>query len=143
MLKRCAITLVLAALSLGVCAYSFAQENPSGGQEPKSASGQHRGGWASPTEMTQRLTKELNLTSDQQTKVQTILEEQQKQMQTLRQDTSSTPEDRRAKMMEIHKNSTSQIRAVLNDDQQKKFDEMQAKREQEMGAHQKGQEQPK
>lgn len=138
MLKRCAITLVLALCSIGV--YSFAQDHPAGGQEPKSAGGQHR---MDPAEQTQRLTKELNLTSDQQTKVQSILEDQQKQMQALRQDTSSAPEDRRSKMMDIHKNATSQIRAVLNDDQQKKFDEMQAKREQEMGAHQKGQEQPK
>jgi len=141
MLKRCAITLVLALFSL--CAYSIAQDKPSGGQEPKSPNGsEHRGGM-NPADQTQRLTKELNLTSDQQTKVQSILEDQQKQMQALRQDTSSTPEDRRSKMMDIHKNTMSQVRAVLNDDQQKKFDEMQAKREQEMGAHQKGQEQPK
>jgi len=140
MLKRCAITLVLALFSL--CAYSVAQDNPSGGQDARSANGQHRGGM-NPADQTQRLTKELNLTSDQQTKVQSILEDQQKQMQALRQDTSSTPEDRRSKMMDIHKNTVSQVRAVLNDDQQKKFDEMQAKREQEMGAHQKGQEQPK
>ena len=142
MLKRCAITLVLALFSVGICAYSFAQDKPAGGQEPKPANGSERRGM-NPADQTQRLTKELNLTSDQQTKVQSILEDQQKQMQALRQDTSSTPEDRRSKMMDIHKNSVSQIRAVLNDDQQKKFDEMQAKREQEMGAHQKAQEQPK
>ena len=141
MLKRCAITLVLAMFSL--CAYSFAQDNPPGGQEPKAANGPERRGGMSPADQTQRLTKELNLSSDQQTKVQSILEDQQKQMQALRQDTSSTSEDRRSKMMDIHKNTVSQVRAVLNDDQQKKFDEMQAKREQEMGAHQKGQEQPK
>lgn len=144
MLKRFAITLFLALLSFGVCA--FAQENQSMGQQPNAAGRPERrgGGWANPTEQTQRLTKELNLTADQQTKVQSILEDQQKQMQTLRQDTSAAPEDRRAKFMEMHKNTMSQIRGVLNEDQQKKFDEMQQKREQEMGGgHHKGDEQPK
>ena len=36
-------------------------------------------------------------------------------------------QDRRAKMMELHQNSSSQIRALLNEDQQKKFDQMEAK----------------
>ena len=144
MLKRCAVTLFLALLSLGVCA--LAQENQSSGQQPNAAGRPERrgGGWANPAEQTQKLTKELNLSSDQQTKVQSILEDQQKQMQALRQDTSAAPEERRAKFMDLHKNTMSQIRGVLNEDQQKKFDEMQQKREQEMGGHHnKGDEQPK
>jgi len=47
------------------------------------------------------------------------------QMESLRQDTSLSQQDRRAKMMDIHKNTDSQIRGLLDSNQQKKWDEMQ------------------
>jgi hypothetical protein len=57
-------------------------------------------------------------------------------MQSLRQDTSQSQQDRRSKMMDIHKTSDTQIRTLLDSTQQKKWDEMQAKREQWMqGGH--------
>jgi hypothetical protein len=70
--------------------------------------------------------------------VQDALQSQQSQMQSLRQDTSLSQQDRRAKMMDIHKNTDSQIRALLDSNQQKKWDEMQAKREQRMENHHNG-----
>lgn len=85
-----------------------------------------------PAKRTQELTKKLNLTSDQQGKVQSILESEKSQMQSLHQDNSMSQQDRRSKMMDIHKASSDQIRAILDSTQQKKWDEMQAKREQWM-----------
>ena len=81
------------------------------------------------------LTKELKLTSDQQPKVLDILKSEQSQMQSLRSDSSVPPEDRRSKMMEIRKTSDDQIRALLDSDQQKKWDAMQSKHE-HWGHHQ-------
>ncbi|MGH9522178.1 MAG: hypothetical protein ACRD3E_06570 [Terriglobales bacterium] len=72
-----------------------------------------------------RLTKELNLTQDQQEKIKPILEDQQKQMEALRSDSSVQGPDRRSKMMDIRKDHMDQIRNVLTSDQQTKFDEMQ------------------
>ena len=138
MLKRSVVTLVLALLAM--TASSFAQQenqNPPGGQG-SNATGQQehrgggRGGWGNPAETTKRLTEQLNLTSDQQTKVQGILEDQQKQRETLMQDSSLSQDDRRAKGMELRKKTMSDIRAVLTPDQQKQFDDMQARHEQEM-----------
>lgn len=86
-----------------------------------------------PAQRAARLTKELKLTADQQPKVLDILKSEQSQMQSLRSDTSTSRDDRRSKMMEIHKASDDQIRALLDSNQQKKFDEMQAKREQWQG----------
>jgi len=80
---------------------------------------------ASPEERTERLTKALNLSDDQKGKVLSIYKDEQKQMEALRSDTSSSREDRRSKMMQIHENTVSQIKGVLNPDQAKKFDEMQ------------------
>src|SRR5262249_52118822 len=73
-------------------------------------------------------TKELKLTEDQQSKAKTILEDQQKQLSALRQDSSLSQEDRHAKFEETKKSTSQQIRALLNDDQQKKYDELQRKR---------------
>ena len=74
------------------------------------------------------LAKKLNLTSDQQAKVQDILKSQQSQMETLRSDSSLSNADRHTKMMEIRKSSDDQIRALLDPDQQKKWDQMQSDR---------------
>jgi Spy/CpxP family protein refolding chaperone len=79
------------------------------------------------------LTKHLKLTADQQPKVLDILKSEQSQMESLRSDASTSRDDRRSKMMDIHKASDDQIRALLDSNQQKKFDEMQAKRERWQG----------
>jgi Spy/CpxP family protein refolding chaperone len=74
----------------------------------------------------QMLTKRLSLTTDQQTQVKSILDDNQKQMETLRNDTSTSREEKRPKMMEIRKSSDEKIRATLTDDQKTKYDAMQA-----------------
>ena len=70
------------------------------------------------------MTKALNLTTDQQTKVRDILEEQRKQMDQLRADSSLSRDTRVSKMRDLHQNSSTQIRALLNRDQQQKFDQV-------------------
>ena len=49
-------------------------------------------------------------------------------MESLHQDSSLSQDDRRAKMMDIRKSTDTQIRGVLDSNQQKKWDEMQAQR---------------
>ncbi len=83
-----------------------------------------------PHSVLRELGKKLKLSADQQTKVQDILQSERSQMDSLRQDNSTPQQDRRAKMMDIHKNGDTQIRALLDSTQQKKWDEMQAKRAQ-------------
>jgi len=73
------------------------------------------------------LAKKLGLSDDQKAKVQSIFEDQQKQMESMKSDTSMSKADRHSKMKEMHENTMTQVRAVLNPDQQKKFDEMKAK----------------
>jgi septal ring factor EnvC (AmiA/AmiB activator) len=82
------------------------------------------------------LTKALKLRDDQQTKVRSVLEEQQKQMEQIRSDASLSRDDRFSKMKEIHESSNTQIKTALDDDQQKKFDEIQQKRQEHMHGHQ-------
>ena len=70
------------------------------------------------------LSKKLNLSDDQQAKLKPILEDQRKQMDEIRDDSSLSRQDRFSKMQEVRQGSDTQIKSVLNDDQQKNFDKM-------------------
>jgi protein CpxP len=133
MFKQCLLILLAASLISIAAPLAVAQssnDNAPNNQQP----GQGNGGWhhgaTDPAQRTQELTKKLKLTSDQQAKVQDILQSEHSQMETLHQDSSLSQQDRRTKMMDIRKNSDMQIRALLDSTQQKKWDEMQANREQ-------------
>jgi len=140
MIKQSLLVLVAAGALSIAAPFAAAQDTPPADQQSQPA--HEHGGWhhgqMDPAQRTKELAKHLNLTTDQQTKVQDALQSQQSQMQSLRQDTSVPQQDRRAKMMDIHKNTDSQIRALLDSNQQKKWDEMQAKREQRMENHHHG-----
>jgi len=128
MLKRC--LLILLAASLVAFAAAQSSDSPPDKQQPAQDNGRWHHGPPDPTQRTQELTKQLNLTSDQQAKVQEIFQSEHSQMESLRENSSLSQQDRRAKMMDIHKSTDTQIRALLDSTQQKKWDEMQAKREQ-------------
>jgi protein CpxP len=144
MLKQCLLALMVAGLLYAVTPASVAQE--SGNNDQQAAPGgppPGRGhGHFDPAKRAEMLAKHLNLNADQQAKVTDILKSEQSQMESLRSDTSTAQQARRAKMMDIHKTSNDQIRAALNADQQKKFDEMMSHRQQWMQGHQQGGEAP-
>ena len=71
--------------------------------------------------MVQRLTLQLNLTDDQQTKVKAILADQFQQMNMVRTNTSLTVQDQRSKIMGIRGKSMNQLKAVLTQDQFAQF----------------------
>jgi periplasmic protein CpxP/Spy len=126
-LKETFLPLMLSSLLL--LAASWAAALKKGTVEVKSASsiqqpmqGQFGSGT---TRRVERLAKQLNLTSDQQAKVQGILEQKQGSMQKLRQDSSLSQQDRRAKMTDIHSATETQIHTLLTGNQQQKCDQMQ------------------
>jgi periplasmic protein CpxP/Spy len=82
--------------------------------------------------LTQTLAKQVKLTSDQETKVENIFQSESSRIVSLFQDTSLPQQDRRTKMMDIHTKNGTEIRALLDPTQQKKWDEMQATRPQRM-----------
>jgi protein CpxP len=103
----------------------------------------HGGPMMDPAKRTEHVARKLSLTADQQAKVKEIFTTEQSQMEALHNDSSLSQQDRRSKMMGIHKSSDDQVRALLDSTQQKKWDEMQANREQRMqGHHHGGQPQP-
>jgi len=134
MLKKTMLVFAAAGLISIAAPFATAQDNPPSDQAApmQNSGGRHHHGPADPAQRTTELTKRLNLTSDQQPKVLAALQAERSQMESLHQDSSLAQQDRRAKMMDIHKSTDSQIRALLDSNQQKKWDEMQAKREQWM-----------
>jgi hypothetical protein len=92
---------------------------------PPAQSMGHRGMRMDPDRQLERLTRELNLTTDQQTQIKPLLVERQQKMQALFQDQSVAPEDRRTQGRTIMQGTNSSIKALLNDDQKQKFEAMQ------------------
>ena len=126
--KLCILALTgLLSLAGGV---AFAQDNAAP-QAPEGRGYGHRG-MMNPDEQLKHLTKQLDLTSDQQAQIKPLLESQQQQAMQLHQDQSLSPTDRRTKMMAIHNDTKSKIEAVLNDSQKQKYAEMQEKMQERM-----------
>lgn len=140
-MKRNRLALALLATTLFAGA-SFAQNESAPGQPqdqqsaPSTQAQGRRGGRFTPERRLQHLSRKLNLTDDEKAKIKPILEDQQQKMQALRQDTSLSKQDRRAKFQELRQNYISQVRPILNPDQQAKFDQMIQKQEQRMKQHQ-------
>ncbi|MGB8472393.1 MAG: hypothetical protein WCD71_19700 [Candidatus Sulfotelmatobacter sp.] len=132
MLKQSLLILAAAGLISIAAPFAGAQDSNSQQSAPMQENGGHHHGPPDPAKRTAELTKQLNLTSDQQPKVLDALQSEHSQMESLHQDSSLSREDRHAKMMDIRKSTDDQIRGLLDPTQQKKWDEMQAKHEQWM-----------
>lgn len=139
MLKHYLVALVLAGLVGTVTASAAAQDNGSNDQQSAPAGTPSQNGPGhrhfDPEKRTEMLSKQLKLTSDQQPKVLEVLKSQQSQMEALHSDSSLSQDDRRSKMMDIRKTSNDQIRALLDPDQQKKWDKMESEHGQSMQGH--------
>ncbi len=132
-LPQTAIALALSLLALCLAIPGAAFQTPAG-QENGPASGGHRMRMHGPKRHLEFLTRQLNLTQAQQDKIKPILENQHKQMRALRDDTSLSREQKRAKFMELRKNTIQQIQSNLTPDQVTKFQQMRERREQRMKA---------
>ena len=113
------------AATWSVAMYAQQPDQNAGQQGGEGHGGRMGRGPMTPQAELDRLTKELDLTKDQQDKIKPILEDQQKQMQALHEDTSTAQQDRFSKMRDIRKSHMDQVRALLTSEQQTKFDDMQ------------------
>lgn len=122
MLRTVAAACFATLLVLGCSLATRAQDTGSQSTPQAQAQGtMHQGQHASQLEW---LSKELNLTDDQKTKLKPILADQNKQMRSVKEDTSLGQDQKRDKMKQIHESTSSQINDILTPDQQKKFAEL-------------------
>lgn len=126
----------IAALALGLALAGGALAQPQDNTPPPGAPGagpQQRGGRAmDPQQQLQRLTKQLQLSADQQAKIGPILQQRDQQMQALRADNSGAPGDRRQKMMALMQQTDSQIDAVLTPAQRDQLKAIREKQQERM-----------
>jgi periplasmic protein CpxP/Spy len=74
------------------------------------------------------MAKKLGLTADQQAKIEPILADRDQQVQTLRANTTLAPNDRKAQLHGVIKDSDSKIEAFLNDNQKQQYEQMKQNR---------------
>jgi Spy/CpxP family protein refolding chaperone len=91
-----------------------------------------RRGPMSPDDRLKEMTKDFDLTADQQTKIKPVLVDAQKKMEDLRNDSSGDRQSMRGKMQQIQQETNTQIRALLDEKQQAKFDKMEQERQDRM-----------
>jgi periplasmic protein CpxP/Spy len=130
--SRWSILTVLVVLTAGLL---FAGQSSSAAQTSAPPQGSAMGAHpdaSSPEAHLQMLTEKLNLTADQQAKVKPILEDQAQQMKAVRDDTSLSEDQRKAKMKAIHESLHGQINGVLTPEQQAKLKQM---KQESMGKH--------
>lgn len=121
--------LQIAVLAFGMTALSalpVMAQDPSAPPPPEGQGGPQIGRGGMGEHQLEFLTKKLNLTPDQVTRVKAINDDSRKQLMALREDTSIAGADKRTKMMHIYKASQDKIRALLTDDQKTKYDALEA-----------------
>jgi len=75
-----------------------------------------------------RVFEGLNLTADQKTRLQSLLQEQRSQMQALRNNTSLTAEQKKQQSRELRKTNHEQLLAILTPEQQAQLKQMHQQR---------------
>ena len=117
-MKRILFILPIATAALLVTSTGVFAED----EKPK---GEGRGpGGHNPAERLKMMTEKLGLSEDQTAKIKAIFEKNFPKMKELREDTSLSQEDKRAKFMELRKAEMEEIRAVLTPEQQEKLKEL-------------------
>ena len=121
-------TALAGMLAIGATSAGYAQDTTN---QPQAQQGQgqwgggHGRGMMDPDRQLEHMTKQLNLSSDQQSQIKPILVDRQQKMQALFQNQSLSREDRHSQMQAIRQDSETKINAVLNDDQKQKYQAMQ------------------
>jgi protein CpxP len=129
-LLSCLIQSSVLATGLVCGAHVFGQQPKEPGSAPETSAPppvQGPGGrtreMTDPAQQLAGMTKSYDLSAYQQSQVKLILADQQQQMQLLRLDPSLSPGEKKAKIQSIRRDSNTKIKAILNDDQKKQFEQ--------------------
>ncbi len=91
-----------------------------------------------PDQRLAHMTKRYKLTADQQSQIKPILQDEQQQMESMHSDTSTSRQDKMAKMKSMHEADSQKIEAVLNDEQKQKYEADQKKMDERRAQHMHG-----
>jgi Spy/CpxP family protein refolding chaperone len=123
------------AASLALAGLAFPQDTsqqPAPSPQTAPNPGLRRGRWhhkgGNEDTRLERLSRQLNLTNDQKTKLKPILHNEWQEMKPIHDDTSLSQDQKREKMKSIHEKYRSDIAGVLTPEQQEKWKNMQEHR---------------
>ena len=122
------LLLAVPFLSISAPAAQYQGGGPGGG--PRGSVGAR--GPMSPDDRLKQMTKDFDLTADQQKKIKPILADEQKKMEDVRNDSSGDRQAMRGKIMQIMQDTNSQVRSQLDDKQKEKFDKQEQERQDRM-----------
>lgn len=130
--RRRVLTIFALLLAVPFLAAGVRAAQMGGGGGPRPEGGRRGMGPISPDERVKQMTKDFDLTADQQTKIKQILVDSQKKMDDMREDSSGDRQERRGKMMKLMQDTNAQVRDQFDDKQKEKFDKMEQERMQRM-----------
>ncbi len=141
-LKTVALTAALCFCFAGSSALLAQEATASNGSAAQDGQyGGHRGPM-SPDDELSRLSKKLNLSSDQQSQIKPILQDRHDQLMQIHQDASLSREAKGSKMKSLDDDSNTKLEAVLNGQQKTTYEKMvadqKARREQMRSRHMNG-----
>lgn len=118
MMKRILLSASLSIALTGALAIAQTANPPDSSPGP-AYKGHHHGGHHSqnPQQQAAWLSKKLNLTSDQQAKLEPILADRDQKIAALRSDTSLTQDQKKEQFRAIHQNLKQQLSSILTPDQ--------------------------
>jgi hypothetical protein len=116
---------LIAALALGGLVASSTLASAQDASSTPEKKGEKRG--MSVDRMMERYTEQLTLTDAQKPKVKTVLEDSMKKRQEIMRDSSLDQQQKREKFRPVMEAQDKKMKAILNDDQFKKYQEMNEK----------------
>jgi hypothetical protein len=123
MKHRWTIVLTMALVALAATAH---QTSSNGDTHPNTAVRTPH--MATTDEYLKILSAKLNLTPDQQVKIKPVIENMLASIQKARENSSLPQQERISRMQAAHKKGESDLRALLNDEQKQKLDELDRER---------------
>ena len=91
----------------------------------------HHKRWSAKRQL-KRMTKQLNLTPDQQQQMLPILQDQHAKMKAMHEDTSLTPQQRREQGRTLMQDTHQKLEAIMTDSQKQQFEQTMQQRRQRM-----------
>ena len=126
-------TVLLTTLAIGgllACASARAQESTNMPEAASTNAAPHHPMFRGPS--IQRMALILNLTPDQKTKVEPIMDERDQKMRDIFQDNTLSRDDRMAKIQQIRSDTDTQLKPILTDEQFQKWQQMSQPRHRRM-----------
>ncbi len=124
-------TLIGMLFVLLLTAFAAAQSDSAAQEQTENQQAQRQGHYKgqngermNPQVRLDRMSQKLNLTDDQKAKILPILQDESSKAQSLRDDTSLSQSDKRAKFQALRQGTMNQIRPILTQEQQQKLDTM-------------------